>query len=265
MNKKYYNTTELDVLNALDRNILHRDRLAHYFRWGYVGRFLTKGDDIVDFGCGKGELAKVLYSNQCKPSKYIGLDIKKIKIVTPHNEDKAIEWAETIQVDLIKPHIELPKAKKVVSFEVLEHVGKQNIDIFLQNFKSCGYDDSTYYLSTPCYDDRVGAAGNHTYDSGDGRGVVGQEFERQEVINALDKNGFEIVKNYGTFASMRNYKHLLDQQYPGLYDRLNEYYYSHVMGIIFAPLFPEHGRNNIWILKQKQTDLFTEAVDKGEW
>ena len=30
---------------------------------------------------------------------------------------------------------------------------------------------ATYYLSTPNYDPSVGAAGNHTYDSGDGRGV----------------------------------------------------------------------------------------------
>ena len=63
-------------------------------------------------------------------------------------------------------------ADKVCAFEVLEHVGKQNADAFLENFKACGNNNATYYLSTPNYDPSVGAAGNHTYDSGDGRGAV---------------------------------------------------------------------------------------------
>ena len=261
---KNYNTTELPVETSLMKNFFHRDQIAHYFRWAFVGHLVNRGHKVIDFGCGKGELARVMWSNRAKPSKYIGLDIKNIKEITTHH-GKKIEWAEVIQQDLIKPTIDLSELKgnKICSFEVLEHVGKQNVDIFLQNFKACGTENADYYLSTPNHNGTC--AGNHTYDSGDGRGIACQEFTKDELKNAINKNGFEIIETFGTFASQRDYKEIMEIEYPGLWDRLDKYYYHHIMAVLFAPMYPDQSRNIFWHLKQRQTDLFTKAVNKGEW
>ena len=239
-----YNTTELPVETSLKKNFFHRDQIAHYFRWAFVGQKLNIGENIIDFGSGKGELAKVLWANRMKPKSYIGLDIKPIKPITLHG--KEIDWVDLIQVDLINPHLELPKGDKVCSFEVIEHVGKQNVDKFLTNFKSCGNKGATYYLSTP--NNNGTCAKNHTYNSGDGRGVACQEFNNKELEEAIIRNGFTIVNKYGTFASQSDYKDLLEQDFPGLWDKLNDYYYHHVMAVLFAPMYPDQSRNTFWEL-----------------
>ena len=245
---KEYNTTELNVISDLDRNWYHRDRLAHYFRWAFVGHLIKLEDTIIDFGCGKGELAQVLYTNQFKPKRYIGYDIRKIKpITTTHNPDKLIEWCEVIQKDLVLETDDYIKGDKVVSFEVLEHIGKQNVDAFLQNFKSCGKDDATYYLSTPCFDGNC--ASNHYYND------QCNELTREETKEALERNGFTIQKCFGTFSSQKDMLKHLTPEHRAVFDQLNEYYYSHVISIMFAPLYPEHSRNNIWVLNKKERKL----------
>lgn len=121
-----------------------------------------------------------------------------------------VPWAKFYVADLVKNYMDYSQfnADKVCSFEVLEHVGKQNAHVFLENFKACGNNNATYYLSTPNYDPTVGAAGNHTYDSGDGRGVDVQEFDHWELEEILSQH-FVIIKKFGTFASAKGYKPLL--------------------------------------------------------
>lgn len=255
MNTKNYNTTELPVETSLAKNFFHRDQIAHYFRWAFVGHLVNINHRVVDFGCGKGELAKVLWSNRAKPSAYIGLDIKNIKDITTHH-GKKIEWATVHQQDLVNPTMDLSELKgnKICSFEVIEHVGKQNAVTFLKNMMLCGTQDADYYLSTP--NNNGTCAGNHTYDSGDGRGEDCQELTHDELADAIDEAGFEVVNKFGTFASQRDYKHLIEVDYPGLWDKLDKYYYHHIMAILFAPLYPEQSRNIFWQLKRKQKTLF---------
>jgi len=51
------------------------------------------------------------------------------------NKFKNVDWATFYADDLVKPKNTFGfNADKVCSFEVIEHVGKQNADIFLQNF-----------------------------------------------------------------------------------------------------------------------------------
>jgi hypothetical protein len=142
------------------------------------------------------------------------------------------------------------KADKVCSFEVIEHVGKQNVDLFLQNFRDCGNENALYYLSTPNFDEQVGAAGNHTYDSGDGRGVDVQEFGHEELKNHLLKY-FDIVEYFGTFASERDYKPFMNDWQTKMFESLKEYYDSNLVSNIMAPLFPAQSRNTMWVLKRK--------------
>ena len=136
------------------------------------------------------------------------------------------------------------------SFEVAEHVGKQNIETFLSNMRDCGNENATYYISTPNFDEHVGAAGNHTYDSGDGRGVAVQEFAHSELQSHIEKY-FTIERKFGTFASIRDYKHLLNDWQVKMFEALKEYYDSNLLSVIMAPFFPEQSRNTLWVLKRK--------------
>ncbi len=188
-----------------------------------------------------------------KQKKYIGIDIRDC--VKDHL--KNINWAEFYIEDLIKLNqksinLKSIQADKVISFEVIEHVGKQNVFKFLKNFKDCGNKNAIYYLSTPNYDEKVGAAGNHTYDSDDGRGIDIQEFSHDELYSFIRRAGFKIIKKFGTFASQKDYKSLLNDWQLKMFNELKEYYDSNLVSNIMAPFFPEQSRNTLWVLKNEE-------------
>ena len=249
---KKYNTTDLDPQNSFERHVFHRDQFAHYLRWTHILKESKIGESIVDFGSGKGALLEVLYRNKFKQRSYIGLDIREKTIEKANEKYANVDWAQFYTCDLIHPVVDLAglQADKVCSFEVLEHVGKQNGDVFCQNFLACGNQNATYYISTPNYDEKVGAAGNHTYDSGDGRGTDVQEFSYAELEELFGKY-FTIQKTYGTFASQRDYKPLMNEWQTQMFNALQDYYDSNLVANIMAPLFPSKSRNTLWILKRK--------------
>jgi SAM-dependent methyltransferase len=249
---KKYNTTDLDPETTFERHVFHRDQFAHYLRWTHILKEAKIGETVVDFGCGKGNLLEVFYRNKFKCEKFIGIDIRKQTIEQAKNKFSKIDWVEFYADDLIFPQVDYSqfKADKVCSFEVIEHVGKQNAHAFLKNFKKCGNENATYYLSTPNYDANVGAAGNHTYDSGDGRGVAIQEFDHFELQLIIEEH-FNIVQKFGTFASIRDYKPLMNEWQLNMFNELKKYYDSNLISNIMAPFFPENSRNTLWVLKSK--------------
>lgn len=250
---KNYNTTDLDPQTTFYRHVFHRDQFAHYLRWTHILKEAKIGETIVDFGSGKGNLLEVLYRNRFKCKKYIGIDIRSKTIAQAIKKFSMVSWAEFFADDLIKPKLDYSKLKadKVCSFEVAEHVGKVNIKKFLANFKACGKQSATYYLSTPNFDDKIGAAGNHTYDSGDGKGIAVQEFTHYELEKHILSAGFVVVKKFGTFASSKDYKPLMNEWQKKMFSALKDYYDSNLVSVIMAPLFPEHSRNTLWVLKQE--------------
>ena len=252
---KQYNTTDLDPKTTFERHVFHRDQFAHYLRWTHVLKEAKIGDSIVDFGAGKCNLLEVLYRNRFKPSKYVALEYKKSEMDKAKEKYARLPFpAEFIQQDIINPELDFVnfQADRVVSFEVAEHVGKQNIDKFLQNFKKCGKDTARFYLSTPNYDPKVGAAGNHTYDSGDGNGIQPQEWDHFELQQHILDNGFKIVYKFGTFASQKDYKNTLNDWQQKMFDAISLYYDSNLVSNLMAPIVkPELARNTIWILEKK--------------
>lgn len=257
LDKKNYNTTDLNPVTSFERHVFHRDQFAHYMRWTHILKEAKIGETICDFGCGNGNLLEVIYRNKFKQARYVGLDIREKTIEQANAKFAKVDWAEFYAADLIKNYFDYEsiEADKVCSFEVLEHVGKQNADAFMINFKACGNQDALYYISTPNHDAHVGAAGNHTYDSGDGRGVAVQEFTHEELTELFEKH-FDIVRKFGTFASIRDYKPLMNEWQTKMFEHLKEYYDSNLLSNIMAPFFPEHSRNTLWVIKRKEDDLF---------
>lgn len=258
MTKLPYNVTEMDAASAIKRHIFHRDIVfAHTFRWSHMAREfrhrLKDRPTVVDFGCGTGALYELAYRNRTAPAGYIGLDIRESVIEKNKERFGKVDVGFYAQ-DLCEPTMDLTQfaADMVCSFEVIEHVGKQRAQTFLRNLAACGKPDADYFLSTPKYDPAVGAAGNHTYDAGDERGIAVQEFTYDELEEELTEAGFEVVRNFGTFASVRDYKGYLetDPAASEIFARLREYYDSELTSVFMAPLVPARlARNILWILR----------------
>ena len=254
---KNYNTTQLDPDKAFERHIYHRDQFAHYLRWSHVlkrARKLKNPYTVLDFGCGtSANLLEALYRNRLSPQFYIGYDIR--------NLDKAREKFKDVNFDVYLQEKDLVKDEfdtgntfdMVTSFEVIEHIGKQNASKFMENIHKHCHDDTQVLISTPIYDEKVGAAGNHTFDSGDGRGVAPQEFGYDELQKIFEEN-FEVVEVYGTFSSQKDYKKFVNENLilSIVFDALKKYYCSEITSVMMAPLIPARmARNALWVLKKK--------------
>lgn len=252
---KSYNTSDLRPDINFENHVFHRDQFAHYLRWSFVMNRIKNNETVVDFGCGEGNLLATLYHNRIVLKEYIGIDIRKRTMERVSEKYTNVPWAHFYIADIVKNTLNYSqfKADKVCAFEILEHVGKQNAHAFLENFKACGNNNATYYLSTPNYDSKIGAAKNHTYDSGDGRGVAAQEFEHWELENILNQH-FDIIEKFGTFASIKDYMPHMNNEQKKIFEALNKYYDTQVMAVIMAPMFPQYSRNTLWVLKRKLED-----------
>jgi hypothetical protein len=89
------------------------------------------------------------------------------------------------------------------------------------------------------------------YGVGDERGVAVQEFSWQELHDLFNKH-FVIVDSFGTFASQRDYKPLMNEWQTNMYNHLKRYYDSNLVANLMAPFFPQASRNTLWVLKNRK-------------
>lgn len=239
-----YNKTQLNPDTAFERHVFHRDMFAHFLRWTYVLRLAKIGMKILDVGCGSGNLYEVFYRNRYSPI-FTGVDIRKQTI-----EKNRLKFPKALWYDLDIVNNSLPQGNWdiITSFEVMEHISKHNGLKFINNIANICNEKTIVLISTPCFNGT--AADNHTYDGGDGRGVQPQEFTYNEVKELLEKR-FTIIENYGTFASLTDYKHLLNDWQQKMFNHLINYYDSNLLSVIMAPFFPTQSRNCLWKCKIK--------------
>lgn len=233
--------TYLSTDKAEERGIIHRDMIAHVLRWSHVVKELQikqsyKTATVLDLGCGKeAPLIKTLYTSRMMPAMYCGVDLGKIEPSIDFSKyPNTVQFVPNTDIMTVEPTLFF---NTIVMFEVLEHVEKDYGELILERVK-CFMDKSTkLFLSTPCFNGSK--ANNHV-----------AEWEFQELRDLLLKVGFSIENVWGTFASIKDYEHRLEE-YPGLstaFVDLREYYDTNVLACIFAPLFPENSRNCLWKL-----------------
>lgn len=244
-----YNCTQLTPQETFERHIYHRDQFAHYLRWSHVLKDAKIGQTILDFGCGSGEMLELFYRNRYRPKRYLGLEVRDKQVKINQEKFAKLDFAEFRQCDLCQPNLDLGETFDIVTcFEVMEHIGHENADVFLDNLAYHCRPDTIIYLSTPNYDPEVGAAENHMLTKSDGTREVGEwdHFELQKELEQF----FIIDHKYGTFASQKDYKDdLHDWQIP-MYEALKEYYDTNLVANIMAPLIPaEHARNCLWVMR----------------
>lgn len=244
-----YNKTQLHPEQAFERHVFHRDMFAHFLRWTYVLKIANIGMNILDFGCGSGNLAEVLYRNRYKAKEYLGLDIRQKTIKSSKEKFKDIEWIDFLTVDLVKDKTNFkPKDGTdwdiISCFEVIEHIGKENVNKFLNNIWNLASSNTILLISTPCYDKKIGAAKNHIIN-----GVV-CELTYDEMHDTLIRNGFVIDEVFGTFASQKDYKLKMNNWQMEMFNNLSKYYDINLISNIMAPLFPMESRNCLWRCKK---------------
>lgn len=247
---KNYNKTQLTPQQEFERHIYHRDQFAHYLRWTHILKVAKIGQTILDFGCGSGEMLEVFYRNKFRPKKYVGLDIRKQTIDENNEKFGKLDFATFKQADLCA-ELDLGETFDIITcFEVMEHIGHENADAFLENIWFHCNDNTRVYLSTPNYDPKVGAANNHLL----GPDKVVGEWDHFELQKELEKF-FVVEKKYGTFASMKDYKDDLNDWQKQMFEALRDYYDTNLIANIMAPLIDaSKARNCLWVLKAKSED-----------
>ena len=244
--------TFLSLDKAEERGILHRDYIAHCLRWSHVAMYLRrknryKNANILDIGPGKEiPLAKTLYVNRTTPKTYTAVDVSKLEMPAMFENanwkpTNLISKMDICELDLMT----LDSAPNIiVCFEVIEHVEPGHSRRMLEKMYDMCYftlDDAVVFLSTPNWDPKVGAAGNHV-----------NEIRHQALGAVIEDIGFNIEARYGTFASQRDIKPFMTEEELSLMEKMKEYYDSNYVSTIFAPLFPEVSRNCIWRLSRNQ-------------
>lgn len=247
--------TYLSIDLAEERMLIHRDYLGHCFRWSHAARLIGtsqryRSARVLDVGCGcEVPLGKLLYSNRFIPQAYCGIDARQ-NMVWPEMIERGISSGKLTNWSLISGDASAINEADigfipnfVVSFEVVEHIEADVRIRLLKNLHQLCEDGTTFLLSTPNYDSRMGPASNHV-----------DETTHVCLGSMLEACGWKIVHQYGTFASIRDYRDRLTAEYgesgERIFNGLREYYDSNVLATIFAPLFPEQSRNILWEVKK---------------
>lgn len=250
------NKTHLSIDIAEDRQIVHRDYIAHCLRWSHVLRHVDIGETVLDLGCADGPMAMAFYTNKYKPKLYVGIDIRESILEKARKKLEKAPWATFKAVDLIHNFDKVPKEAYsiITSFEMVEHIPGETVEPLLKNVATLMNKDTKFFLSTPCYDG-VNKASNHV-----------KEWFFEELKEVLQRH-FKIEAVYGTFGSQKDLKALhaagnpiamqlmseIDRVGFSLWELLHEYYDSNFLATIWAPLFPELARNAIWRLSLKDS------------
>lgn len=241
---KTVDKTFLSLDTAEQRGFLHRDYIAHCFRWTHAAKHIQSRWDtalILDVGCGKEmPLPKLIYTSRMRPVKYVGVDVEDSPM--PEMLEKATFPCEKLVGDIseVESYEDLgfeSPPNFITCFEVLEHVEHDHAVRCLEAMRRIIADDGVLLISTPCYNLKD-VADNHV-----------NEMTYKAFGAMLEDAWFKIDDHFGTFASLREYEREIDVNFKGggeILRRLRKYYDTNVLSVIFAPLIPSLSRNCVW-------------------
>lgn len=220
---------------------VHRDYLAHAFRWGFIThRLINRETRVLDIGCGVDTpLAKVItMSKSLIPAAYVGVDFNK----EPKKVFKA-KWASfSWDYNFCErwPDLALTDGPfdVIVNLEVVEHMRPDSVLQLLEGARECLADDGTFVLSTPVYNGKK-MANNHI-----------NEMTVETLRDILTQSKLRVVDRFGTFMSYNEVAKCASPEEIKVHAMLRKYYSDEVLACFLAPLHPDNARNNIWILKK---------------
>ena len=193
-----YNTTQLNPETSFEKHVFHRDQFAHYLRWSHVLKIAEIGMNILDFGCGSGNIYEVFYRNKFAPKRFLGLDIRKQTIEKNKIKFPKAEWGDE---DLVNMKQNYGNDWDIItSFEVLEHIGKNNGDKFLQNIRLHSNDKTIILFQLLIMMSRLGPLG-----------IILMTVEMAEVLHLKNI----LIKNYKNYSvSISSSKRFGEHSHP---------------------------------------------------
>lgn len=229
----------------------HKDYLGHIFRWGFASKYVKKGISVLDVGCGQEmPFARSLGGSNPNsvPSTYVGVDLNKIaKPVTRKNFHTYDEFNFTKDYKtLLKNHGPFDLA---VNFEVFEHMDMKSGRKLLKGIRRCLADTGLLIFSTPIYCSTYKQANNHI-----------NELTKAEIEAELQRAGFKIINQFGTFGNWNDLKKVASKREIALQKELGEFYGNEVLGCFLSPKYPEAARNITHVCCLKDNDEY-EAMD----
>jgi hypothetical protein len=242
--------TSLSMDFANERILIHRDWMAHVYRWTHICKWLMQkhryqGASIIDVGCGVHQpFPRMMYTNRMTGCQYLGIDYNPVEfhpVVAKMHSTGAVQCSLMDETDcgLVDP-ADLPWGLGDVGIclEVLEHMQPWILRRMLLNWKRMFNEGATLFVSTPVFNGS--AAANHINEMG--RLTLGQLFEF---------HGFTVEASYGTFASLSELIPVMSAADRSYLDRIRDYYDSNALSVMMAPLYPQGSRNVLWRIRNK--------------
>lgn len=251
-----YDTTSLSPESHHGKN-LHRDYTAHFFRWSYARRFIKPTDNVLEVGCGEGRpLYRILATNQLQLfNHYVGVDLNQLPAWQVKRAEffggfnYSADWKKLI--NKIRPETRAMLAASggfdvAINMEVIEHMKPEHGAQLLKGIFAQLRPGGVLLLSTPCYDGKRHAA-NHIH-----------EYTVPELQKAIEKAGFTVERRFGTFMDVRHLKPAtVKEALPDIATsisravaELEAYFDRDAISNFFAPLLPDHARNNLWVCRK---------------
>lgn len=230
---------------------LHRDYSGHFWRWSFARRFITIKHNVLEIGCGEDRpLSKILVGGAAAHvNHYTGVDLNKLKT----SNSQRLKFIG--EFNFVERHKELLKDTPegfdvVVHYEVIEHMKVEHGIKLLKAAFAALKPGGVMLMSTPCYDG-VRHAANHIH-----------EYTVPELQKYTEKAGFVVEQRYGVFMDIKHIGKSVPQD-TGTQDvaklqaaikavrtGLEGYFDNDALSCIFAPLYPDHARNNLWICRK---------------
>lgn len=244
-----YDTTQLRE-NGHGKT-LGRDYSGHFWRWSFARRFITAKHRVLEVGCGEDKpLSKILTGGAAAHvGHYTGVDLNKLK---PSGSQRLTFHGE---FNFVERHKELLTADSaggfdvVVHYEVIEHMKVEHGAKLLKACFASLRPGGIMLMSTPCYDG-VRHAANHIH-----------EYTVPELQKATEKAGFVVDQRFGVFMDIKHIGKAEPTLHKGSDSGLSDavklirrgleaYFDNDAISCIFAPLYPDHARNNLWVCRK---------------
>lgn len=236
MDAREFDTTSLRA--SQHGRYINRDYAAHFFRWGFATSYISNGDKVLDIGCGPDQaLFRVLcHRVQSVPKKLLCVDYDDVAPVS------MCKWFD------LRPRFDFTRRWKelasegpfdvIVCYEVIEHMQVASGRKLLAGARELLKPDGRFLLSTPVYDGKH-MAHNHIH-----------EYGLEELAKEIAKARLRVISRYGTFMSANDIKRHVRADHKEVWGALRAYYSDEVLACFLAPLYPDHSRNNMWVLKR---------------
>lgn len=219
--------------------LLHRDYMAHFFRWQWATKLVEKNKTkILDVGCGQDlPLPRLLCGTLNNwPKLYVGVDLNRIpdqfNVAWSHiyDEFNFVKNGEKIKT-------QYGRFDLIVCFEVIEHMGKADGRRLLKQMYNLLSPKGQVLLSTPIFSGT--AARNHLH-----------EYTVSELLKEVTCAEFKVLKRWGTFGNVKKIFKVLTDPEVTVWEALEKYYSNEALSVMFAPGHPDVCKNNLWVLSK---------------